>query len=348
MDLKRTKYLSKDKQPPGIIRKRNTSENPGITLISYNKESVSKKELKIIDIENLLLKKSENSWIHCSSTNNHIVLKAIGDKFNIHPLLLENIQNVDQRPRLNDTEDFNFIIIKSYTFDKEKLLKNNIAIIVFPQLIISFSENKSFEDINNRIIEGRGKIRSKKCDYLLYSLLDLISDEYYMVLDVLDQQTIALEETLIKKDYKFDITSYLLLKSQVDGIRRNISPVPSIIEGIINSKSPKINSENIIYYKDLLNVTTQLSDIINSMSSSMDNILNLSINISGFKMNGIMKVLTIISTIFIPLTFIAGIYGMNFVHMPELKHKLAYPIVVFVMCIIVIIMVRFFKKKNWF
>ena len=251
-------------------------------------------------------------------------------------------------PKLNDTEKFNFIIQKSITLQNETLIKNHLGYLVFKDLIITFANGNPFKVVEDRLKNRVGKIRSKGTDYLLFSIMDLLSDEYFELIDYLEQKTLTFEEALIRDNYSLNINEFLKTKSNLDLIKHFINPLPAIIEGISVSKTPEINSENLIYYKDLLNNTMQISDIINNTSNSIDNILNLSINISGYKMNGIMKVLTIISTIFIPLTFIAGVYGMNFQHMPELGFKYAYPVIIGVMAVIAIVMINFFRKKRWF
>lgn len=349
MNISRRKYLNRDKQPPGIIRDiSTTNENVNISLLSYDSNNAHVKDINVNEIEDIKLDRKKNNWIHCNSTGNPDLLKQIGKKFDIHHLLLENIQNIDQRPRLNDTESFNFIVCKRYVFNNDELIKDHISIIFFPELVITFSDRNPFEDIKNRILQNQGKIRSKKTDYLLFSLLDLITDEYYSTFDILDQKVSFFEKELLDDKVNLDISGYIKLKGQIDLIKRNISPLPQIISGILSSKAPPILSVNIIYFRDLLNGMLQSIDIINSISDNINSILDLSINISSYRMNGIMKILTIISTTFIPLTFIAGIYGMNFHFMPELKIKWAYPAIVIVMVIIVINMFIFFKKKKWF
>jgi len=349
MQLKRIKYLNKDKLPPGTIRKHGVdSGDIKISIINYDVDTVDKQYISLDKIVDIDLSKNSKTWIHCPSTINSNLLEKIGNKFNIHSLILENIQNIDHRPKLNDTENFNFIIQKSLQLRDGNLIKNHIGYIIFKDLLITFANGTPFSLIEERILKKEGKVRNKSIDYLLFICMDLLSDEYFELLDLMEQKTIKFEESLIKDNYKLDINEFLQLKSQLDIVRHYVTPLSTIIDGIINSTKPPIDISNLIYYKDLLNNTIQLTDLIKTTSKSIENILNLSINISGYKMNNIMKVLTIISTIFIPLTFIAGVYGMNFEYMPELHFKFSYPITLGIMVIIALIMVNFFRKRRWF
>lgn len=349
MDIKQIKYFGKDKLPPGTIREQNREfRNVEITQITYNSDSIKKISVHIDNIKDIVVEEDKNTWIHCPSTMNHQLLKEIGDKFKIHSLILENIQNIDHRPKFNDTEKFNFIIQKQLTISEHKLKRNHIGYIYFPNLIITFSNDHPFTVIEDRLLHKEGKVRDKGCDYLLFILLDLLSDEYYQLLDRIEKEVLIFESNLINEDYRLDIDKFLKVKSQIDSIKHDILPLPGIIEGISLSTRPPIDKENLIYFKDLLNNTIQITDLISATSNSIDDILNLSINISSYKMNGIMKILTIISTIFIPLTFIAGIYGMNFLNMPELKMKYAYPVTIAIMLGITVVMINFFKRKKWF
>lgn len=345
--MDRTKYLDKDFNPPGTIRKVSAKNEVKVLFTTYHKEHIKQETIDIKDLSSIEIKKSNNNWLHCNTTVDYQVLEEIGKKFEIHPLILENIQNTDQRPRLNDTEKFNFIVLKGFSFKDKQLSKNQVCIIFFDNLIITFSENNSFRSVEDRIINGKGKVRQKGCDYLLFSILDNLFDSYYNIIDSLDQELIALENNLLENNTLFDLNYYLKLKNNIDQVKRYINPLSNILNGLIASTRPPIEKTNIIYFKDLINSSNQLSETIAYLSSSIDNILNVSMSISSYKMNGIMKVLTIISTIFIPLTFIAGIYGMNFALMPELKFKWGYPAVLGLMCIVVVVMIRFFKKKKW-
>lgn len=341
------RYKSRDLKPPGTLREVGSSVSE-ISLIKYDSDSVEKKDLSIEDLKNIVINKKSNYWLHCNSTLDPNLLESIGEKFVIHPLLLENIQNPDQKPKFNDTEDFNFIILKTLGFVDKSIERNQIAIIYFKNLIITFSKNFSFSEIEERILLSKGKVRSKGSDYLLFALLDILIDSYYHHLDILEEEVIRVEEELQESSLGFNINNFLILRKNIELVKRTILPLTPIIEGLIKSKSPPISQNNLIYFKDLINSSSQVSDIIGTISTSLEGILNLSMNISSYKMNGIMKVLTIISTIFIPLTFLAGIYGMNFTNIPELGFKWSYPILIVVMIIIAILMIRFFKKRKWF
>lgn len=341
------KYLNKDRQPPGTIRKFDSSTDIEISIITYDKDFANKSKIRVNEIKDIDIKDGVHTWIHCPSTIDSNMLIEIGKRFEVHPLILENIQNIEHRPKLNDTEKFNFIIQKSLVINEDKLIKNHIGYIIFKNTLITFSNDNPFIDIEDRLLNGIGKIRVYGTDYLLFCLMDLLTDEYFTLLDIIEQKTIVFEEALLNDKYKLNINEFLKLKNQIDLVQRYISPLTNIIEGILTSQSPALKVTNLIYFKDLLNNTIQIIDLIQATSISIDNILNLSINISGYKMNGIMKVLTIISTIFIPLTFIAGIYGMNFVNMPELESRWGYPIVILLMVIIALFMINFFRRKRW-
>lgn len=344
----RKKYLMKNMQLPGTVQaQENDDRDITVSLLSYDQTHCLKKNLKLNELKDLKLRKNENHWLHCPSVTNKTLLETIGTLFSIHPLLLENIQNTDQRPKVSSEQDFNFLIIKSFVLSDNNLKKNHIAIIVFNNLIISFSHFNNFHIIEKRLLEKLGRIREKKTDYLLFSMLDLTMDDYFCVLDNLEQSASALEEDLLEKNSAFNMNKYISIKKHIEKIRRNSKTIPQIIESLIKSKNLKIKNENKIYYKDLLSSAIQIADISSSMSQNIDNILNISINISGYKMNGIIKVLTIISTIFIPLSFLAGVFGMNFMHIPGLQHAAGFPLLMSMMCLLVLCMIIYFKKKKW-
>jgi magnesium transporter len=289
------------------------------------------------------------SWINVTGLHDVELLRAVGESLDIHPLIMEDVLNTEQRPKLQDLGDSIFIIIKMARPGDTGFSIEQISLIIKDRCVITFQERKGdvFEPVRERIRKNRGRIRKAGADYLAYALIDSIVDGYFPYLELISG---SLEETDTRILETSDIDSLHELhsrKRELILIRKNTWPMREIMNSLIHSESALIKKSTYIYLGDVYDHTLQIIDTTESLRDVVSGLLELYLSTSSSKANEVMKVLTIIATIFIPLTFVAGIYGMNFVHMPELGAKAGYPIVLGVMAAIAGGMLLFFKRKKW-
>ncbi|MDL2251501.1 magnesium/cobalt transporter CorA [Odoribacter sp. OttesenSCG-928-J03] len=325
-------------------------KEPLINVTQYNSEYIKEGKLKSIDKVNEFLSDEHITWISISGLHNTDLFKCLGEQFNIHPLILEDILNTDERPKLTEDKNHLYFILKSIWFEKEsgKIHIEQVSMILGNNYLITIQESDYpfFEDNIKRLYSGLSKIRTYPADYLCYTMIDTLVDSYILNIEALGNAIEAQEKNLLTSDRKIieDIYHY---KTELSYVRKNIRPIKEVITRFMTSDSDLIHQRTYNYIKDLESLITQALESIEiyyTISSEQQN--TYSSNISN-NTNDVMKVLTIFSAIFIPLTFIAGVYGMNFSHMPELEHPYAYFILWGVMSVIALIMLLYFKRKKW-
>ncbi|MFR2510491.1 magnesium/cobalt transporter CorA [Odoribacter laneus] len=325
-------------------------KDPLLRVVQYNNESLKEEHPKSLTGIEKYIADDHVTWISLYGLHNTKYIEQIGKIFDIPSLILEDILNTDERPKLAEDEKHIFIIFKtlSYNPDIQKIQIDQISFILGKNYLISIQESASpyFEDIDKRLASGLSKIRSYSPDYLCYALMDTLVDGYILTIENLGSDIEAQEKQLLTADKKIieDIYRY---KTELSYIRKNIRPVKEVMTRFMTSDSDLINDRTLNYLKDLKSLVTQALEAIEiyyMMVADQQNIYNS--NISN-NVNDVMKILTIFSAIFIPLTFIVGVYGMNFEYIPALKYHWAYFILWAVMLVIVIIMLLFFKRKKW-
>ncbi len=290
-------------------------------------------------------------WIDINSLTDLNAIKVIGENLNIHPLVLEDITHTHQRPKFEDWDHYIYVVVKMiYINSSSEIVNEQVSFILGKNYLISFQEHDGdvFNIIRKRLEANKGRIRKMRADYLTYSLLDAIADNYFLVLDTINEKLIHIEEEIESKHDMEYIKELHELKQGILFIRRYTLPFKEMILALMKEESDLIQDGTVIFLKDLQDHTVQILDSIDMMREISLSVLETSRSTLNNKMNEIMKLLTIISSIFIPITFIAGVYGMNFKYMPELNHQLAYPITLLIMLLIVIGMLLYFKIKKWF
>ncbi len=292
------------------------------------------------------------TWLNIDGVHDIDGIEDIGKRFGIQPLFLEDIVSTGQRPKFEESDDYIFIVLTMLHFDEEKEESRGeqISIVFGENFLITFQENKKdvFNPVRERIRKGKGRIRKGGTDYLAYALMDEIVDFYYVILEKLGERIERLEGELISDPPPDTMQTIHRLKREMIFLRKSIWPLREVISGMERFESRLITKSTRPYLRDLYDHTIQVIDTVESFRDMVSGMLDIYLSSVSNKMNEVMKVLTIIATIFIPLTFIAGIYGMNFEHMPELGWGLSYPIGFWsVIIIIIAIMVFFFKKKHW-
>jgi len=339
--------------PPGTIvhigNKR--MEKVKINIIDYNEEHFQEKEVKSAGECFPYKDKSTITWINIDGVHEIKVIEEIGKLFNLHSLILEDIVDTDQRPKIKDFRDYIFIILKMLYCDKKsnEMKVEQVSLILGKNYVISFQEREGdvFDFIRDRIRNNIGRIRKLGADYLVYSLMDAIVDNYFTIIEKLDEEIENLEDKVISQPNPANVQAIHKLKRDLIFLRKSVLPLREVISILERGESPLVLESTNLYLRDVYGHTIQVMDTVESLRDIISGILDIYLSSINTRMNEIMKVLTIIATIFIPLTFITGIYGMNFQYMPEIKWFWGYPLILSVMLIIGIVMVIFFKRKKW-
>lgn len=291
-------------------------------------------------------------WYDIRGLHDTSLIETIGKHFDIHPLVLEDVVDIQQRPKFDEYEKGIFITLRALHFDREKkeVRTEQVAIYFRAGLLISFQETESdlCAATRKRIQSGKGRIRNREADYLAYALIDNIVDNYYIVLDEVEFVIEQLEEQLLNNPDHSIKEQIHHLKKELLVMRKSISPLREAISRFAKSEVSFIQDQSVVYIYDLYDHTVQIMEMVETYRDTLNGLQDLYISEISFKMNQIMQVLTIITTIFVPLSFLAGLYGMNFDHMPELHFKYGYYVLLAVMFTIFIGLLFYFKKQKWF
>ena len=275
----------------------------------------------------------------------------IGTHMGFHPLIQEDIVNTLQRPKVDEYEDHVFFVLKMITYNEEseEVEIEQVSIILGDRYIVSFQERKGdcFEAIRQRIRENKGIVRKMGADYLAYSLIDIVVDGYFTVLEKIGDRVEDIEDELVVNPRIETLHDIYNMKRKMIAIRKSVWPLREVINRLDKLGSRMFRENTGVYVRDVYDHTIQVIDAIETYRDLLSGMLDIYLSSISNKMNQIMQVLTIIGTIFIPLTFLAGIYGMNFQYMPELGWKMAYPALWLLMITITMIMIAFFRRRKW-
>ncbi len=348
------KRSKKTGKPPGTIlylgKKR--IEDVTIDIVEYDKISFNEKTtLNDSDLYHIDKNTRKNLWINVNGVHKTEIIKKIGEIFNLHSLIIEDIVNLNQRPKIEYYDDVIFVVLKMITIDQDNknLNSEQISLILGKNFVLSFQEDDTndFNLIKERIKAGKNKISKLGCDYLMYSLIDSIIDNYFIVLEKIGEYIEYIEqETLIEPKIETQTEIYRL-KRELILLRKSVWPLREVLSSMQREYSKLINKNILVYLRDTYDHTIQIIDTVETFRDMFSSILDLYLSSVSNKMNEIMKVLTVISTVFIPLTFIVGVYGMNFDYMPELRIWWFYPLIMGIMIAVGLAMFIFFKKKKW-
>lgn len=345
--------------PPGSLIHigRKTSETIGIQVIDYTKETVQ--EMNLDRIEECFQFKDTDSvtWINIEGIHDPSIIQSIGTQFNIHPLVLEDIMNTNQRPKMEIFDDYIYLVFKMLYQQKkeEKIESEQVSILIMKHAVISFQERHGdiFDPIRERIRSGTGRIRKMGTDYLAYSLFDAVVDHYFTILENIGESIEVVEDELLDNPKPETLHRIHSFKSDMIFLRKSVWPLREVVSSLLRGESPLITKATGIFLRDVYDHTIQVIDTVETFRDMISGMFDIYMSSVSNKMNEVMKVLTIFAAIFIPLTFVAGIYGMNFdtdispFNMPELTWYLGYPFSLFIMLAISVTMIWFFKRKKW-
>jgi magnesium transporter len=323
-----------------------------ITVIDYDSKKFSEQIINKVE-ECFAFKKTPSvTWINIDGLEDVDVLKKLGNEFNIHPLILEDMLNTDQRPKMEDLGKYVFIVIKMLSLDEQKIeiVSEQVSFILSKNFVISIQESAegdAFNAVRERIRARTGRHSKMGTDYLVYSLVDAIVDNYFIILENLGERIEELEEKVVSNPQPDVLKKIHGLKTGMIFLRRAVWPLREMLSQLERGESALIKSQTRIYFKDIYDHTIQIMDTVETFRDILQGILDIYISGISNKLNEVMKVLTVIATIFMPLTFLAGVYGMNFHYMPELGWKWGYSYFWIIILISGILMFIYFRKKKW-
>ncbi len=324
-------------------------ENYKLIFTTYNKDNISRQNLKNLD-EILLGDSTTVNWLQVISDKNEEIIDEIGKKFNLHPLVIEDIKAKDHMPKLQDYDDYLLLVIEGIKLiNNDQLEIENYRFILFENLVISFqpADTAIFDHILVRLQEG-SNIRKNGADDLLYALTDKIVDDYFLVIEQIGYYIDDVEDKVLLNPKKEVLREIYKIKRNLIYIRKTLWPMRNAISNLSKNDYDLIDDKTLYYFRDIYDNIIQMIDIIETYRDICSGMLDTYLSSISNKTNDIMKVLTIFSTIFIPLTFLAGVYGMNFKYLPELNWKYGYLSFWIISIIIIGVLLRYFKKKKWF
>lgn len=326
-------------------------EKARIDVVCYGKESLAEQTVQTAGDALGLAGKADVTWIHISGGPDASLLSALGQGLGVHALTLEDIENTAHRPKVEAFDPYLFIALKHLGYDTETrhILGTQVSLLVFRDLLVSFQEKGQplFGEVRERIRNGKGRIRNAKAGYLAYALVDAVVDHYYTALADMGDDIEDLEQRLLSDPDPSLLEEIHGLKREIIYFRKQAWPVREMLSRFMKAEYPLLPSSLDVYFSDVYDHIIHVMDTIESFRELIVSLLDLYLSSSGNRMNEIMGVLTIIATIFIPLTFLAGIYGMNFKYMPELEWRWGYFALLGIMAVLGLVMVVYFKKKKW-
>jgi magnesium transporter len=327
------------------------TEKPRITVIDYDAAGFIEKEVASVEECFPFKETSTVTWINVDGVHDALVVEKLGRHFDIHPLVLEDIMATTQRPKTEDLGGAVFVVLRMIEFDEKcsEMTADQLSLILGPNYVLTFQETAGdcLGPVRERIRSGKGRIRKLGPDYLAYAVIDAVVDNYFFVLEKLGEKIDGLEEQLIAEPRRELLHEIHALKREMIDLRKSVWPLREVVSGLERSESPLIRKSTGVFLRDVYDHAIQVIDTVESFREMLTSMVETYLSSLSNRMNEIMKVLTIISTIFIPITFLVGLYGMNFLHMPEIKWRWGYAFVWVLIIGSVGGMFAFFRKKKW-
>jgi len=327
------------------------TEKVRITILDYDEAQLEEKQAKTIEECFPFKDKPTVTWINIDGLHQVDIIEKLGSHFGLHPLLLEDILNTEQRPKMEDFGDYIFVVLKMlyHVEEKDEIEAEQVSLIFGSNFVISFQEHEVdvFDPVRDRIRKKKGRVRKAGADYLAYALLDAIVDNYFIILENVGEKIEDTEQQLATNPTPETLQLIRELKKGMIFLRKSIWPIREVVSGLERGESSLIHESTGAYLRDVYDHTIQIIDTVESYRDMISGMLDIYLSSISNKMNEVMKVLTIFASIFIPLTFVAGLYGMNFEFMPELKWPWGYFAALGFMASIGISLVVYFRRKRW-
>ena len=337
--------------PPGTVTPNDakTGEQIVITLMQYNETHIVEKVITDISELASCIDSPFISWINVDGLHSSSVIEKIGAVFSIHPLTLEDIINTDQRPKFEDYDNYIVVMMKMLYYENE-LNSEQLSIVLMKNTVITFQENHgsdAFEPIRKRLIESKGRTRKFGADYLCYSLIDAVVDSYFSLLEIVGDKIEFMDEELINEPTPKTLKHLHEMKREMIFLRKAVWPARDMLYSLERSETELIIHSTDVYLRDVNDHIIRVIETIENYRDLLNGMMDIYLSSLSNRLNEVMKVLTIISTIFIPVTFIVGVYGMNFDNMPELHTKYGYLFTWILMIIIMVSLLYYFRRKKW-
>lgn len=338
--------------PPGTPVHLGPASDQPAAFSGFRYDVNSIQELTDITPEELLAERAEGvvTWLDMTGVGDIEALQSLGTRLGIHPLVIEDIANTEQRAKVEFYDEYIYITLKMLTRpDEGGTAAEHVSVLLFPDLVVTFQQESGdvFELIRNRIRNSLGRIRRMGADYLAYALIDAIVDNYYGILEALEGTLEPMSEEIIDDPNKSHARKLLATKRELVYLRRTLWPLRELLVNLRRDAHGRIDTEIQPFLRDLQDHVIHVIELLESFEEIAGNVLDTYLSSVSNRMNDVMRVLTIIATIFIPLTFIVGVYGMNFSHMPELGWRWAYPTVWAVMIVVAVSLIIYFRRKKW-
>jgi magnesium transporter len=348
--------------PPGtapatlVVPPEYQGQQPVVTLIEYDAHSIEERKIETMDELLPCLDNDKVSWINVDGLGDPEFFQRLGRQFRIHPLALEDLFNIGQRPKIDEYDRQLFIVLDmAYENKKEEVVFEQVCIVLAENFVITIQEDPGdvFDPVRQRLREGAGNARFMKADYLAYALIDAVIDQYFPIIESLGESMDHLQETLLDQPTRERVRELHELKRLISRIRRAVWPQREVLGRLMRDETGLIAPRTKPFFRDCYDHTVIMLDLLETFRDATRNIMDIYLSSISIRTSEIMKVLTVISSIFIPLTFIAGVYGMNFdpklgpFNMPELEWPFGYPFAICLMLAVAIGMIVFFKRKKW-
>ena len=348
-----TNTSGKAGMPPGtLVHVGHTHETESsVSIIDYSREKIEERAVESTAEILPYLDSDTVTWVNIEGLENIETIESVGAILNIHPLVLEDILNTHQRPKFEEYDDYLFIVMKSLSVENQMVSigYEQISVLVLNNLVVTFKEKKDdiFTPLKHRLKNSNGRIRNMGSDYLAYTILDTIIDQLFIILDSIDEAIEATDEDLLVNPTTDSLVRIQQIKRELIDVRKSVSPLRELLAELLRSDTTLIHEKTSIYFRDVYDHVLRITETIESYRDILSGLLDIYMSSISNRMNEVMKVLTVFASIFIPLTFIAGIYGMNFEYMPELKFKWAYPVLWILFISIPVVLIIYFKRKKW-
>ena len=337
--------------PPGTIVHIGEKKSDEVTVTAIHYSGSRCDEQQIEQADRLGPPTDESViWVNVGGVHNMDLLESLGKQFSLHSLLLEDIANTDQRPKLDDYDTYFFIVLKMLTLtERHDVLVEQVSLVLGRNFVLSFQQNglDVFQAVREHLRSGKGRLRQSGADYLLHALVDAIVDQYFAVLESLGEKIESLQHLVVEDPKPDTLRKIHSLKRQLLLLRRAVWPLRDVMNNLSRSDCPFLQPTTKLFFRDVYDHVIQIVDTIETLREMVSANLDIYLSSVSYRLNAVMRVLTVITTIFMPLSFIAGIYGMNFEHMPELKAAWGYPLVLGVMVVVGLGMLAVFRKKGW-
>lgn len=349
----RTRRSLKAGAPPGTLVPiaEERARKVKVTITDYDESQFSEKEVGAVDECIPYRNKPTVTWVNVDGVHDVGIVEKLGDCFGVHRLLMEDIVTTDQRPKMEDLGEYIYIVLRLlYLSGEGELVSEQVSLVLGQNYVLSFMEGAHdvFDAIRERLRTSKGRLRKMGADYLAYALIDAIVDRYFVIMETLGEKIEAMEVQLVREPAPETLSTLQNLKRTMVTLRRAVWPLREVVSGLERSESPLIKDTTDMYFRDVYDHTVQIIDSIEAERDILAGMLDVYLSSVSNRMNQVMKVLTIIATIFIPLTFLVGVYGMNFHrNMPELDWEYGYAAVWGIMIATAVMMLALFKKKKW-